>query len=363
MTGSSASINISSMNNTATNNNEDSTSTAAHYRLGMLGGGTVASAFAEMLSGRDLPVSLAHILVRDLAKTRTQALLVDRLTTDAELVVDDADIIIELMGGTDQAGDLMLRALAAGKPVITANKAALAERWDEFLPYLGRGQVYFESAVMAGTPIVAALTGGLRASKPIELHAILNGTCNYMLQQLEAGTAFADALAEAQALGYAEADPSLDIDGFDAAHKLAILGRLAFNPELTWDAVKVNTIGIRELTPAVVQEAMEDGGRVRLVGSIYPQEGIWQAVVRPVYLPASHPLSGSASERNGMVFRSDSLGYVSMIGPGAGGKETASGILADLYALLDGQRGPAPLQQAAEVPEGVRIDKLGEVLE
>lgn len=337
--------------------------TSRPYRLGILGAGTVASAFAEMLLSRSLPVMLGGILVRDVNKPRSSALTVDNITGHGEQVVDDADIVIELMGGVDRASELMLRALEAGKPVITANKAALAERWHDFLPYLSKGHVYFEAAVMAGTPIVAALTGGLRGSNPIELHAILNGTCNYILRQLEEGIPFDDALAEAQALGYAEADPSLDIDGFDAAHKLTLLARLAFTPDLAWETVQARTEGISGLTPAVVQEAMQDGGRVRLVGSIFPEDDQWQVAVRPVYLPASHPLAGSASERNGMVYRGDALGNVSMIGPGAGGKETASGVLADLYAVLGGQRGPNPLEQAAPVPTGVRVHKLGEVLQ
>jgi homoserine dehydrogenase len=315
-----------------------------------------------MLLTRSLPVILEGILVRDISKPRSSALVVDRITNNGEQVVDNADIVIELMGGVDRASDLMLQALEAGKPVITANKAALAERWQDFLPYLQRGQLYFEAAVMAGTPIVAALTGGLRGSNPIELHAILNGTCNYILRRLEEGIDFDDALTEAQTLGYAEADPSLDIDGFDSAHKLTLLARLAFIPELAWETVKARTEGIRKLTPAIVQEAMQDGGRVRLVGSIYPENGHWQVAVRPVYLPASHPLAGSASERNGMVYRGDALGDVSMIGPGAGGKETASGVLADLYAVLGGQRGPNPLELAAPVPRDVRVHKLGEVL-
>ena len=119
-------------------------------------------------------------------------------------------------------------------------------------------------------------------------------------------------------MGYAEADSSVDVDGLDAAHKLTILGRLAFDPDFSWEGVRSHTHGIRHLTPAIVKEAMEDGGRLRLVGSIYPEDGRWRGTVRPVYLPPEHPLSGSASNRNGLLFRGDAVGEVLITGAGCG---------------------------------------------
>ena len=329
--------------------------------IGLLGAGTVGAGFCDLFEAAGLGVVISKVLVRDLEKMRPGCVPRSALTTDADAVLE-ADIIVELLGGTDYAGDLMLQALAAGKRVVTANKAVLAERWNEFRPFIEAGKLYFEAAVMAGTPAVEPLAGVLRGSRPLELHAILNGTCNYILGELEGGSDFEEALKEAQTLGYAEADPSTDVDGFDAAHKLTILGRLAFDPDFSWQGVRAHTHGIRHLTPAIVKEAMEDGGRLRLVGSIYPEDGAWYGTVRPVYLPPEHPLSGSASNRNGLLFKGDAVGEVLITGAGAGAAPTASAVLADVMSALAGRAGPGLLARAAAVPQAYRSQPLGEVL-
>lgn len=334
----------------------------AATRIGLLGAGTVGGALCELLHEASLDAAISKVLVRDPEKTRATCVPRSALTTDADAVLESSDVVVELMGGTGLAAELMLRALNLGKRVVTANKAVLAEQWDAFRPFAEAGTLYFEASVMAGTPAITPLSGTLRGSRPQELHAILNGTCNYILGELEAGAEFDDALKEAQRLGYAEADPSLDVDGFDAAHKLVILGRLAFDPALSWEALAANTHGIRHLTPAIVKEAMEDGGRLRLVGSIYPEEGRWRAAVRPVYLPPEHPLSGSASNRNGLLFKGDAVGEVLITGAGAGAAPTASAVLADLLDALAERPGPSPLRRAAPVPEGYEAQPLGEVL-
>lgn len=332
-------------------------------RLGVLGAGTVGSALLGLLKARtDLNISLGKVLVRDLGKDRGPHVPKDALTTDLDAVLDSADVVVELIGGVEQATDAIVKSLEAGKKVVTANKAVLAERWAELKPYLAKGQLYFEAAVMAGTPIIGPLTGALRGSNPFELHAILNGTCNYILSQLEQGIDYDTALGEAQRLGYAEADPTLDVEGFDAAHKLSVLAKLAFDPETAWDDVKARTVGISKLTTAHVKEAMEDGGRVRLVGSVYPSEGAWRAEVRPVYLPPAHPLAGSASSRNGMVFRGDAVGEVFISGAGAGAGPTASAVLADIIAALAERPGPSPLSAAAPIPADHKVEVLGDVL-
>ena len=328
-------------------------------RIGLLGAGTVGTAFAELLQRGDVGATLGKVLVRDTSKARGP-ISPSHLTTNSEEVLD-ADIIVELIGGTDLAGDLMLCALKAGKRVITANKAALAERWGEFKPYLGAGTLYFEAAIMAGTPIIGPLTNALRGSRPLEIHALLNGTCNYILSEMEVGKDFQSALSEAQRLGYAEANPTLDIEGVDAAHKLTLLARLAVLPDLSWDEVKMHTIGISHLTDTHITEAMEDGGRVRLVGSVYPKEGAWCVEVRPAYLAASHPLAGSASNRNGMLFKGDAVGEVLITGAGAGAEPTASAVFADVMSALAERPGPNLLTQAAPLPENYEVLELGPV--
>ncbi len=319
----------------------------------------MGTAFAELLQRDDVKAELGKVLVRDTQKARG-VIPTDKLASNADEVLQ-ADIVVELVGGTGLAGDLMLRALEDGKRVVTANKAVLAERWSEFKPYLEKGTLYFEAAVMAGTPVIGPLTNALRGSKPLEIHALLNGTCNYILSEMEVGKDFHTALAEAQQLGYAEADPTLDIEGIDAAHKLTLLARLAVLPDLSWEEVKIRTVGISHLTHAHITEAMEDGGRVRLVGSVYPKDGAWCVEVRPAYLAASHPLAGSASNRNGLLFKGDAVGEVLITGAGAGAEPTASAVLADVISAAEERPGPNLLTRAAPLPKNYEVLELGPV--
>ena len=328
-------------------------------RVGLLGAGTVGGSLLDLLRHRPA-FRVTRALVRDLDKARRIAHADRILTTDPEEVLAESDVVVEAMGGTGLAGDLILAALERGLPVVTANKAVLATRWDELQGPLAAGRLHFEAAVLAGTPVIGPLTGALRGSCPLELHAILNGTCTYILGQLEAGRGYAESLREAQRLGYAEADPTLDVEGTDAAHKLAVLARLAFDPHLPWERVAADTVGIAHLTPAIVREAMEDGGRVRLVASIVPVNGRWRTRVRPVYLPPGHPLAAEAANRGGLVFRGDAVGEVFLAGPGAGGPETASALLGDLHAAARGAPGPMPILEAAPVPDHEPED-LGEL--
>ncbi|MER3489316.1 MAG: homoserine dehydrogenase [Meiothermus sp.] len=325
--------------------------------IALLGAGTVGGAFArllgqhrERLAGLGLEVGLAKVLVRDTAKARA-GIPPQRLTDQPEGLLDDADVLVEAMGGTGLAKRLVLQALGAGIPVITANKALLAEAWGELRPYADDGLLYYEASVMAATPVVAALSGVLWGSHLLELHAILNGTTNYILNRLEEGTSYAEALAEAQAKGYAEADPTLDVEGLDAAHKLTVLARLCLDPDYPWERVRANTRGITHLTPADLEAAREQGQTVRLVGSLYPENGEWKAAVRPVRLPLEHPLARAGSARNGLVLRGEACGELVFSGAGAGGAATASAVLGDLYQLLMGVPGPAPISSLTPVPD------------
>lgn len=331
-------------------------------RIGLLGAGTVGSAFSELVSKYSKDAEVHKVLVRDLKKTRHQSLSEATFTNNPKEVLSETDILVELIGGTTLAGDLLLETLATGKPVITANKAVLAERWEEFKPFITKGLVYFEASVMAGTPAIEPLTGSLRGSQPLEMHGILNGTCNYIIDQLEQGKPYEKALKEAQELGYAEADPSLDVGGFDTAHKLTLLARLSFDPDIAWQTVKANTKGIDALTPLVVSDALQQKGCIRLVASVYPEAEKWQAKVRPVFLPQSHPLAAAASNRNALHFKGEAVGDILITGAGAGAMPTASGVFADLIKVLAEDSGPKILKSAISLPVKYQTEVLKEIL-
>jgi len=200
---------------------------------------------------------------------------------------------------------------------------------------------------MAGTPSLAALEA-LRGARPLELHALLNGTTLYLLDEMEKGKPYEEALKEAQAKGYAEADPSLDVLGTDAAHKLTLLARLLVDPQFPFSEVR--TKGITHLTPEALKEARRRGLRIRLVGSLFPQGGRWRAEVRPVALPLDHPLAKTQGQ-NALLFLSRELGEVFLRGPGAGGEATAAGLLSDLFRLLLGTPGHKPLPHPIPAPD------------
>lgn len=331
----------------------------SRQRVAILGGGTVGGELVRLLMEEPgLDAELMGVLVRDAGKPRAFEGWEALVTEDASFVTQ-ADVVVELMGGTELAADLSLAALARGATLVSANKAALAERWSEFLPHLQAGRVFLEGAVMAGTPVIGPLTGALRGSRPLALHAVLNGTCNLILAAMDEGADYEEALADAQRRGYAEADPTLDVGGFDAAHKLTLLARLAFDPSLPWSEVMAATRGIAGLSAGVLSAARARGERVRLVGSVLPAGPGWRASVRPVLLPEGHPLVTEGAA-NALLFEGDAVGEVVIRGPGAGGAATASGVLGDLLAALRGERGPTPLERARPTPAHRATRELAE---
>lgn len=333
--------------------------------IGIIGGGTVGSSALSLLWKRKalfehmgFDLHLSPVLVRDPNKTR-EFEYPNVTFSDDPAVLEQADIVLALMGGTTKVLEFMLGQLKAGKPIITANKAVLAERWDALKPYSENGQLYFESSVMAGTPVIGPLCGTLRSSDTLELHAILSGTCNYILTRMEAGASYDDALIEAQDLGYAEDPPTLDVGGFDAAHKLCVLARMTVDPDFAFAKLEVK--GIEGLSSERVQTAVKNGKRVKLVGSIVPNGSEWQAKVRPVILDADHPLAQAASSRNTLLFNGDACGTVIVQGGGAGGMVTASAVIGDLIDHLAGVSGHKPRPEVTKVPVGFYAEVFEEI--
>jgi homoserine dehydrogenase len=311
-------------------------------RVGVLGAGTVGAALLRAMA-RHPELEVTAVLVRDLGRRRALGAHPPTLTTDPEQVLEGADVVVELIGGVERATDLMAAAAARGARLVTANKAALAERWATWAPWVRAGRVGFEAAVMAGTPVVGPLAGALRGSRLVSLEAVLNGTCAYLIGEMERGIPFAVALAEAVRLGYAEADPALDVDGLDAAHKLTLLARLTVAPDLPWAQVRAQARGIRDLTPAYLRAERAAGRRVRLVAYLEPDgDGGWRAGVEPRSLPEAHPLAWLGEGRNALVYRGEGAGEVWIAGPGAGAEATASAVLSDVLQAARGEPGPRP---------------------
>jgi len=311
----------------------------------------VGSRVVELL--RDVAgVEPAAVIVRDADKERPFRGWRGLVTTDPA-AADGADLLVEVAGGTGAAADMALAALARGARLVTANKAALAERWDEFAPYLRAGLVWCEAAVMGGAPVVGALATALRGCRPVALHAVLNGTCNVILSDMESGSTYESALRRAQEAGFAEADPTLDVEGIDAAHKVTLLARLAFDPGLPFASVEEATRGVSRLDRDVVVAHAARGRGVRLVASVYPTEGGWRAAVRPVSLPGSSPLVVSGPT-NALLFTGDPLGEVLVRGPGAGGGATATAVVSDAIAALSGGRGHTPVASPADAAAALR---------
>ncbi len=322
--------------------------------IGLLGGGTVGANVLTLLHRRErlfnalgFQLNILPVVVRDLNKPRAHEHPNISFTDDAS-VLDNADVLIEMIGGTSKTLARVLPHLKSGKPLVTANKAMLSENWSELKQFAKDGQLYYEASVMAGTPVIGPLTGTLRSSNPLELHAILSGTCNYILTRMEAGASYEQALEEAQAKGYAEDPPTLDVSGTDAAHKLCVLARVTVDPDFAWESLEIR--GIDDLPREKMQTALREGKRLKLVGSITPSGATWRARVRPVLLNPEHPLAQSAATRNCMIFAGDASGTVIMQGGGAGGMVTASAVVGDLIDHLAGVTGHEPRPEAAPVP-------------
>ncbi len=309
------------------------------YKVGILGFGTVGAGVAEnLLKNKDVIAKRAGVVpvlsgIADLDITTDRGVEVPEgiLTTDAAKVIADSDIVVELIGGTTVAKKFILEALKAGKSVVTANKALLAHYGEELFAAAQESgaDIFYEASVAGGIPIIKALREGLVSNKINKVFGILNGTCNYILTRMEReGANFADVLADAQKLGYAEANPSLDIDGFDTAHKTAILAALAYGKWFGIEAVYVE--GIRDLEVADILCADELGYRIKLLGIIKNENGAVQMRVHPTLIPKTALLANIHEVFNGVLVEGDTVGQTLFYGRGAGRQATASAVVADI---------------------------------
>jgi homoserine dehydrogenase len=319
---------------------------SAPLRVALLGCGTVGSAVLRLLDeqagditarvGR--PVEVAGVAVR--RPDRHPGVPAELLTTDAHALVtrDDVDLVVEVIGGIDPARELMLAAFAAGKSVVSANKALLADDGVALHAAAAEAGVdlYYEAAVAGAIPLLRPLRESLAGDQLTRVVGIVNGTTNYILSRMaETGAGFAEALAEATELGYAEADPTADVDGFDAAAKAAILASLAFHTPVT--AADVHREGIAAVSATDVARAAEIGCTVKLLAiceKVERMDGASVAVrVHPAMIPTSHPLASVGGAFNAVFVEAEAAGQLMFYGQGAGGEPTASAVLGDLVAV------------------------------
>jgi homoserine dehydrogenase len=315
--------------------------------IALLGYGTVGAAVDRLLaaSADDIERATGHRLRLVKALVRDSGRHADApaglLTTDFDDIASDPSIAVvaEAMGGLDPAGRYVLDLLARGKHVVTANKQLVARRAPELFAAAATNgvQLRFEASACAAIPVIKVLREALVVTNVHRVLGIVNGTTNFVLTEMEAGATYAEALADAQARGYAEADPTDDVSGADAAAKMAILATVAFNTRVALE--DVDHTGITELDPIDVAAARELEMVVRLVGAARLVDGAYDVRVEPAFVDAQHPLAKVDGAFNAVMLQGDAIREITLAGPGAGGTETASAIVADIAGVL-GSAGP-----------------------
>jgi homoserine dehydrogenase len=300
-------------------------------RIGLLGRGTVGGAFADLVEARADAVEAATGRRPEIAGTLT------RESGDFGEILASSDLIVELIGGTDPARGFVLDALRAKRPVVTANKQLLAQHGEELFDVAREAgvQLRFEAAVAGVIPIVRVIQESFGATEIAKVFGIVNGTTNFILTEMAAsGAPYEEVLARAKELGYAEADPTADVSGADAAAKMAILARLAFHTPVTLDEVSYE--GIEQVEPDDLAYAKELGLSLKLLGVAERREGGISVRVFPCFLYGGHPLAPVGGPFNAVMVEAPEITEVTMSGPGAGGVQTASAILGDLVSILSG---------------------------
>jgi homoserine dehydrogenase len=326
--------------------------------VGLIGFGTVGKGVVRVLQQNEgiirerlgFPLELARIADKDTTSDRGVSIAPGLLTGDARALIEDPaiPIVVELIGGISPAKEFILAALQRGKCVVTANKALLAEAWEEVFraAAAGGGAVGFEASVGGGIPVIRALREGLAANRIQSMHGIINGTTNYILSRMtDEGLEYSTVLKKAQELGFAEANPTLDVDGHDAAHKLAILASLAFGTRVRLD--QVHTEGIGRITKTDIAYARELGYVIKLLAIAKDADGAIEVRVHPTLVPARFLLATVGGAFNAVYVRGDAVGPTLFYGLGAGSLPTASAVVSDVMEMARrihaGQGAPPPL--------------------
>ncbi len=315
-------------------------------KIAIIGVGTVGSSVANILEkNKDIISARAGVeivpaigVVKDLSKKRDVKI---PLTSNVDEVLqrDDIDIVVELMGGVKEPYKIVKKALQNNKAVVTANKALLAYHRYELQELAGNLPLFYEASVAGGIPIIGALRNGLSANHIESIVGILNGTCNYMLtKMIKENATYEEALKEAQELGYAEADPTFDVGGFDAAHKLLILASIAYGIDAKPEDILIE--GINSITKTDVEFAKEFDYEIKLLGIAKKNGDGVELRVHPTMVKNTHPIAKVDGVMNAVSVVGDCVGQTMFYGPGAGGDATASAVIADIIEIARGNKGP-----------------------
>ncbi len=332
--------------------------------IGMLGCGTVGSGVLKLLMDKQalfaeraqVEIEVRKVLVRDPSRVREEWVPRELLTTDPDEIFEDPEIqiVVEVMGGVNPAKDYLMMALQSGKHVVTANKALLAQQGDDLFDAANESgaALHFEAAVAGGIPIISALKRGLVSNTLRSVYGIINGTTNYILSAMtEEGRGFEEVLAEAQAKGYAESDPTDDVEGFDAAYKLAILSSLIFNKRI--DVKQIHRVGIQSVAAQDIAYAKQFGYTIKLLAIAKRTRNGLEARVNPTMIPADHPLASVNGVYNALLVQGDAVGDLMFYGRGAGQMPTASAIVSDILNIAVEIDSPPNLLMSCQHSENV----------
>ncbi|WP_088104652.1 homoserine dehydrogenase [Halalkalibacter urbisdiaboli] len=318
-------------------------------RVGLLGLGTVGTGVVSIIQRHQeelqhqvgCPVEVRKVLVRNKNKARNIELAKEIVTEDIEEILSnpEIDVVIEVMGGMEQTKEHIARALQAKKHVVTANKDLLAVHGAELLKIAAENgcDLFYEASVAGGIPILRSLSDGLSADRITKMMGIVNGTTNYILTKMsQEGSSYEDVLKQAQELGFAEADPTSDVEGLDAARKMAILASLGFSTEVSFDDVTVR--GISAVTEADLHYCEQLGYTMKLIGLAQRDDNRIEVSVQPTLLPTEHPLASVHNEYNAVYVYGEAVGETMFYGPGAGSLPTATAVVSDLVTVMRNMR-------------------------